>query len=242
MTTAATADIFPALKASCAADWDAYVHQRFVRDMGAGTLPEEAFRWYLAQDYLFLIHFSRAWALAAVKAERLDEMRHAVATVNALIGHEMQLHVEYCAGWGLDEDIMAALPEAAANIAYTRYVLDRGHSGDLLDLLVALAPCVIGYAEIGAWMARPEHAAGWQGNPYRPWMEMYSGGEYQQVAADVQALIARVAARRIGADPQGSGRWPSLAATFAAATRLEVGFWEMACHPQPLSPPPAAAT
>jgi len=34
---------------------------------------------------------------------------------------------------------MKALPEAAETIAYTRYVLERGLSGDLLDLHVALA-------------------------------------------------------------------------------------------------------
>lgn len=231
-----TADIFPHLKAACADNWEAYVHHRFVRELAAGTLPEDAFRWYLAQDYLFLVHFSRAWALAAVKADRLDEMRHAVATVNALINHEMSLHVEYSAGWGLTEEAMAALPEAPANIAYTRYVLDRGHSGDLLDLLVALAPCVIGYAEIGAWMdtGRASGLATWDGNPYRAWMEMYAGAEYQEVAEDVRGLITRVTERRIGQDPMASGRWGSLRDGFAAATRLEVGFWEMALAPQPL--------
>lgn len=228
-----TADIFPHLKAACADDWEAYIHHRFVRELAAGVLPEECFRWYLAQDYLFLIHFSRAWALAATKAERLDEMRHAVATVNALINHEMTLHVDYCGTWGLSEEAMAALPEAPENVAYTRYVLDRGHSGDLLDLLVALAPCVIGYAEIGGWMARSGGVV-WEGNPYRAWMEMYSGAEYQEVADDVRALIARVTERRIGQDPQGSGRWRSLRDGFAAATRLEVGFWEMALSPRPM--------
>jgi thiaminase/transcriptional activator TenA len=44
---------------------------------------------------------------------------------------------------------MAAESEAPETINYTRYVLDIGHSGDALDLLVALMPCVAGYAEIG---------------------------------------------------------------------------------------------
>ncbi len=38
----------------------------------------------------------------------------------------------------------------------TRFVLDRGMAGDLLDLHVALAPCVLGYAEIGTAL---EHQA-----------------------------------------------------------------------------------
>ena len=42
-------------------------------------------------------------------------------------------------------------------LAYTRYVLDAGMRGDLLALKVALAPCVIGYAEIATRLAsRPD--------------------------------------------------------------------------------------
>ena len=36
-----------------------------------GELPETSFRRYLAQDYLFLIHFARAYGLAAFKGETL---------------------------------------------------------------------------------------------------------------------------------------------------------------------------
>lgn len=47
---------------------------------------------------------------------------------------------------------MPELPEARATLAYTRYVLDTGNRGDLLDLHVALAPCLVGYGEIANWL------------------------------------------------------------------------------------------
>ncbi|MGU3497162.1 thiaminase II, partial [Xanthobacteraceae bacterium A53D] len=50
-------DIFTRLKASASTDWQSYVDHDFVRQLGAGTLPEAAFRAYLVQDYLFLIQF-----------------------------------------------------------------------------------------------------------------------------------------------------------------------------------------
>ena len=53
-------DIFDRLKAAAAADWQRYVDHDFVRQMGAATLPQAAFRTYLVQDYLFLIQFARA--------------------------------------------------------------------------------------------------------------------------------------------------------------------------------------
>ena len=231
MTAASDADgVFERLKATCPEAWAASTGHAFVRGLGDGSLAEPCFRWYLAQDYLFLIHFARAYALAAFKSDNLDDLRQASATLDALINGEMQLHLKYCAGWGLTERDMAALPEAEQNLAYTRYVLERGLSGDLLDLLVALAPCVLGYGEIGqALLADP--ATRLEDNPYRDWIEVYGGSEYQEVATAAQAQLERVAQDRLGTEPAASPRWPSLAATFGGATRLEVGFWDMGLAP-----------
>ena len=101
-------------------------------------MPEACFRRYLVQDYLFLIHFARAWGLAIYKSDTLAEMRRAQRLVTATLDVEIGLHIDYCRGWGLSEAVMAAEPEALATIAYTRFVLDRGLAGDRLDLEVAL--------------------------------------------------------------------------------------------------------
>lgn len=35
--------------------WHEYTHHEFVRQMGDGTLPEESFKYYMIQDYLYLV-------------------------------------------------------------------------------------------------------------------------------------------------------------------------------------------
>ncbi|ACI99015.1 thiaminase II [Rhodospirillum centenum] len=213
--------LFDRLRAACRPSWDLYVRHPFVRGLGDGSLPEASFRHYLVQDYLFLIHFARAYALAAYKADRLEDMRAASRSMAAILDLEMGLHVRYCAGWGLDEAAMAATPEATATLAYTRFVLERGMSGDLLDLHVALSPCIIGYAEIAAvLMADP--ATVLDGNPYADWIRMYADPEYRAVAAASVALLDR-----LGAERGAEARFASLARGFDAACRLEAGFWEM---------------
>lgn len=202
-----------------AEDWRAYVGHDFVRQLGQGTLPEACFRHYLGQDYLFLIHFARAYGLAVFKSDSLAEMRQAAAIVNGLLDVEMRLHVEFCAGWGLSETEMEALPEATATMAYTRYVLEKGLAGDSLDLYAALAPCVVGYGVIGTRLAVQGDLAG---NPYRAWIEMYAGEEYQEVAAGAVAQLDRLGQARLT-----EARFPDLARTFAQATRLEAAFWQM---------------
>ena len=213
--------LFDRLVAAAGAVWPAYTRHDFVLSLANGTLPEAAFRHYLIQDYLFLLHFSRAWGLAIYKSDTLAEMRRAQSLVAATLDIEIGLHVEYCRGWGIDVAAMETAPEAMATIAYTRLVLDRGLAGDRLDLETALAPCIVGYAEIAAErMADP--ATQLAGNPYKSWLDMYAGAEYQSLAADAKAALDEQFARR-----GGEGRFPALAATFATATRLEADFWQM---------------
>ncbi|WP_134680845.1 thiaminase II [Paracoccus ravus] len=204
-----------------APDWRDYTHHPFVEGMREGTLPRADFLTYLVQDYLFLIHFSRAWALAVVKAGDLEEMRACAATVHALLDHEMSLHVQTCAAAGIDVEAMTRTPEAMTNIAYTRYVMDAGLSGDFLDLLAALMPCVLGYGEIGTRLQCERLAD----TPYMDWIETYAGAEYQAACASAGRLLDEAIRKRLGPKPEDSPRWQQLAGRFATATRLEVAFW-----------------
>jgi thiaminase/transcriptional activator TenA len=59
-------------------------------------------------------------------------------------------------------------------------------------------------------------------NPYREWLDMYAGDEYQDLAREAAAALDEQFAVR-----GGEGRLPALAANFTAATRLEADFWQM---------------
>jgi thiaminase (transcriptional activator TenA) len=212
---------FERLKAVASAEWRDYTGHPFTASMADGSLPEGAFRFYLVQDYLFLIEFARAYALAVYKAPDLSDMREAAAALSAILDVEMNLHVKLCAGWRLtpaDLELAAPAPEM---LAYTRYVLDTGMRGDLLALQVALSPCVIGYAEIAARLSTLPLAQD-KANRYRAWIAEYSGAPYQEVAARAQAHLQRLADRY-----NTPAREPELIEIFRNATRLEIGFWEM---------------
>jgi len=211
---------------AAAPEWEAYTRHDFVEGLRGGTLPRDAFLRYLVQDYLFLIHFSRAWALAVVKAASMDEMRACSATLQALIHHEMELHISTCAEAGIAREELEAAEEHPANLAYTRYVLDAGFSGDFLDLMAALAPCVLGYGEIGHRLGQEAES-----EVYRSWIDTYSGPDYQGLCESVGALLDRAAADRLGEEPWRSPRWEKLARRFATATRLEVAFWGIGFDP-----------
>ena len=77
--------LYVSLRDANAGDWSDYVDHAFVRGIGDGTLPVACFRHYLIQDYLFLIQFARAYALAGYKSQSLEEIREAAESLRIII-------------------------------------------------------------------------------------------------------------------------------------------------------------
>lgn len=169
--------------------WHAYTHHPFVQQLSTGSLPLPAFRHYLIQDYLYLIQFARANALAAYKAPSMTDC----ATSAAIVTHiqkEMSLHISYCHDFGLSQSNLEAQKEDQACTAYTRYVLDVGMQQDWLALQVALAPCLLGYGEIAEDIMKDAGSVkGVERNPYWRWVENYCAEDYQQAVEQGRRIL-----------------------------------------------------
>nr|WP_155135444.1 thiaminase II [Roseibium sp. RKSG952] len=209
------------MKNDAAVEWSAYVDHDFVRQLGTGDLPQPAFRHYLVQDYLFLIQFARAYALAVYKSPTLADMRNAHEGVKAILDVELELHIELCSSWGMTREQIESAPEDTPTMAYTRFVLEAGMAGDLLDLQAALAPCVIGYAEIGKALVEG-HGDSIGGNGYKRWIEEYSGEMYQALAGDFGGWMDKTSEVYLT-----EARYARLLTLFRKATQLEADFWQM---------------
>ena len=217
-------EVFYNLRESNLSNWLLYTKHEFVQKLANDSLHVNFFLNNLKQDYLFLIQFSKAWSLAILKSDNLEEMKIAASTVNELINFEMELHISLCQKYGISKFDLENTEEENENIAYTRYVLELGYSGDFLDLLSALAPCVLGYGEIGINLK--------DSNPkismYRKWIETYSSSEYQNVCFNVGKLIDKSFQLRLGENYTNTYKWKKANQIFKKATSLEVDFWNMA--------------
>ncbi|MDC0227958.1 thiaminase II [Alphaproteobacteria bacterium] len=217
-------NIFNLFKENHKDNWLLYTKHEFINKLSNDTLKEEKFLNYLIQDYLFLIQFSKAWSLAILKSDNLEEMKIAASTVNDLINFEMELHISLCANYGISKSDLENSDEENQNIAYTRYVLELGYSGDLLDLLSSLAPCVLGYGEIGINYKNSNPKI----SMYQKWIDTYSSNEYQEVCKNVANLIDQAFMLRLGDNFVSTYKWKKVNKIFNKATLLEVDFWNMA--------------
>ena len=211
---------FGQLRKNAGALWQAYTCHPFVNQLAAGTLPEKCFRKFLTQDYLFLVHFSRGYALLAAKSTNISDITEALDGLKA-IAEEMPLHVAYAKKWGISEQEMSRAEEAIQTIAYTRFVLDVGYSGDRLDLMTALIPCVAGYAEIGLNLVNSDKTV-FKGNPYSEWINNYKSEDYLN---GVRSFLESF--NKLATADDSKVRFERLSKIFNTATRLETEFWQM---------------
>lgn len=205
----------------CQQEWDHYVQHPFVQQLGQGTLAKASFQHYLQQDYLYLIHYARAFALAVFKSEDPQQMRASMPSLTALVQDEIALHIEYCQSWGLDEQAILAIPESVATVAYTRYLIDAGLQGDLTDLYAALVPCALGYAHVGQWLTSDANSQ-MKDNPYANWINVYAGEEYRNSALATTEFFDTL----IKDIDINSARGQRIQQHFSTATRMEIAFWQ----------------
>ncbi|TKY84641.1 hypothetical protein EX895_006543 [Sporisorium graminicola] len=205
-------------------EWTAFVQHPFVLGLADGTLARDAFEWFMKQDYLFLRHYARIWAQAAASPDNTFEEVSTLAEMARAMAEEAKLHLRLCQeSFGISaNELEHETMESAATLTYTRYVLDTARSGDSLDLLVAVSPCMVGYAQVGLWLA--QHRKENIHKDYAAWIEAYSSDDFQRVVQRAMRLVEAKAAR----DAPSSHRLCQLQKTWNAACRLEAGMWDEA--------------
>jgi thiaminase/transcriptional activator TenA len=205
------------LHAAAASIWQKTLTHPFITDLGEGSLPLDNFRFYMCQDYVFLIEYSRLLALATAKAPDLETMGQFANLLDATLNREMSLHREFAAQCGISAAELAATSAAPTTHAYTRHLVRVAAVADLPEIVAALLPCQWGYCEIGQMLARrgkPMHAPF-----YRQWIDMYASPEFAALAAWIRDLLDTF---------DGKGDEARLSETFCTSARYEYLFWDMA--------------
>jgi thiaminase/transcriptional activator TenA len=206
-----------ALRDAAAQTWEAQHAHPFVRGIGDGTLPEDAFRHYVRQDYVFLVDYGRLLALGCARAPELATMRRFAELTQAILVSEMDLHRSFASEWGIGAEELEREPATPTTGAYTDFLLRTAALGDFAELVAALLPCMWGYAEVGERLAAagaPAHAG------YARWIETYADAEFQALATWCRELADTLGA---GADDAGRAR---MTRAFLASSRHELAFWE----------------
>lgn len=199
--------------------WEAQHSHPFVQGIGDGSLDIEKFKFWVRQDYLFLIDYARLLALAVARVPDLDSMRRFADLVHSTLNVEMDLHRSYAAEFGISTAELEAEEKAPTTRGYTDFLLRVAALEEFSGLIAALLPCMWGFSDLGQRLAQGPGPAD---ERYAKWIEMYSSEEFAELAVWCRALVDRVAAGL----PEDTLR--RMEDAFLTSSRYELLFWEMA--------------
>ncbi|MEG0070220.1 MAG: hypothetical protein RR693_10600, partial [Cetobacterium sp.] len=75
--------------------WDTYYSHPFVNGIGTGELEEDKFRFYIVQDYLYLLDYAKIFALGVIKSEDEASMQKFSKLLDGILNSEMGIHKHY---------------------------------------------------------------------------------------------------------------------------------------------------
>ncbi|PWN18871.1 hypothetical protein BCV69DRAFT_284848 [Microstroma glucosiphilum] len=199
-------------------------------------LPLQSFLYYLKQDYHFLLAFSKVYSLAS-SLSRDFQLAGFFNTLSKSMALEAAEHVSLCTTYfGMTSVVdLDKEEEGTAVIAYTRYVMDLARGGgDLITILTATMPCLLGYADMALLLqneltrlgrssfASENSASDPLDRGLRVWLDGYLSEEYRNTAQAGVALLEGMIAR----DPPSPLKMERLQAVWNKAVGLEIALWD----------------
>jgi thiaminase/transcriptional activator TenA len=185
-------------------------NQEFIQ----GTLSRETFQFYLKQDSLYLLDFSRALALVAAKSTIPARVVQFLEFAQGAIAAERGLHEQFFAESKIEVDV----PKAPGCFTYTNFLLATAALQPDEEAIAALLPCFWIYREVGRYIS--QYAI--SNHPYQKWIDMYSGEDFAKAVESAIAITDQVAEATTPAMRE------RMVSAFIMSSRLEWVFWDSA--------------
>ncbi len=195
--------------------YQAIIQMPFITELTDGTLPLEKFRFYMAQDSLYLEHFGRALSVVAARADQLQDSLSFIRFAEGAIVVEQMLHDSYFKEFGLmDRGLMQPACHHYVHFLKSTVCLDAVEIG-----MAALLPCFWIYKRVGDFILNSRQIAG---NPYQKWIDTYAGEDFGIAVQKAIDICNSAAANTTDAIRQ------KMTDAFISSSRLEFEFWQAA--------------
>ncbi|GAA9614795.1 thiaminase II [Helicobacter pylori] len=200
--------------------WEDCISHPFVQGIGHGTLERDKFRFYIIQDYLFLLEYAKVFALGVLKAYDEIVMREFSNAIQDILNNEMSIHNHYIRELQITQTELQNAHPTLANKSYTSYMLAEGIKGSIKEVTAAVLACGWSYLVIAQNLSQIpnalEHAF------YGHWINGYSSKEFQAcVSWNINLLDSLTHA-------SSKQEIEKLKDIFITTSKYEYMFWDMA--------------
>ena len=197
--------------------YDAILAHPFLTGLTDGSLPHDAFAFYVVQDAIYLQGYAQALAAVASRAATPAQTEMFARHAADAIAVEKTLHGSLLADLGIDPVSARQAEPAPANLAYTSYLLATVSTGSYAEGVGAVLPCYWIYAEVGRELLR-------RGSPdrrYQQWIDTYGSEEFGAVVQQVIDVVDELG------PGLGTPERDRVHRHFRTTSRYEWMFWDM---------------
>jgi thiaminase/transcriptional activator TenA len=187
------------------------IQHPFNTELAEGTLNEQRFNFYMAQDSYYLIQFSRALALIAGRSVSSKSIHQFLNFSLGALCAERELHASFLPPhYNLDK-----IEPSPYCLAYTQYLIATAATASLEEAIAAVLPCFWIYREVGCHIASNSKT----NNPYAKWIETYSSEEFSQITNEAISLLDKMA------EVSATDALERMKKAFAYSALFEWHFW-----------------
>ena len=195
--------------------YEKIVGMPFISELVNGNLDVNKFRFYIAQDSVYLEHFGRTLSLIAARAHRVEHVLDFIRFAEGAIVVENALHAGYFKTLGISDHI----PVSPSCHHYISYLLKEASLSAVEVAMAAVLPCFWIYQQVGSFIYKQQTKPG---NPYQTWIDTYAGKEFGLLVNKAIRICDEVA------DTCTPVQQRLMADAFMTSCRLEYLFWESA--------------
>ncbi len=195
--------------------YQSILNMPFIKELSEGSLPKDKFRFYIAQDSLYLEHFGRTLSLIAAKITDLHDVLAFMRFAENAIVVENALHESYFKDFGLTDK--GVLEPACHH--YIHFLRSTAALESVEIAVAAVLPCFWIYREVGNYIYEIQNTVD---NPYKKWIATYAGEEFSTAVDQAIAICDRLAENTTEETRKKMNE------AFATASRMEYHFWEAA--------------
>lgn len=187
----------------------------FIKELSDGSLPQEKFRFYMAQDSLYLEHFGRSLSIIAAKIPDLQDALAFMRFAENAIVVENALHESYFKDFGLTDkgDLQPACHH------YIHFLRSTAALESVEIAVAAVLPCFWIYREVGNYIYEIQNT---ENNPYEKWIATYAGEEFSAAVDQAISICDKLA------ENSTEETRKKMIEAFITASRMEYYFWEAA--------------
>ena len=200
--------------------WEMNNTHPFVQGLADGTLPKEKFKFFMIQDHLYLMQYSKVFAMGVLKPNNEADMRLFASLISATLDVENAIHKSYLKKLGLSNEELAAAKPSIVTDSYTNYMIAVAQKEGIAEIMAAVLACSWTYKLIGDFMEQYPGAK--EQEFYGEWVRQYMGETYRSANDLMIEMFDRFS------EGFTEEQLENLEHIIYACTQYEYMFWDMA--------------